>query len=114
MQRIIHSNNRRNYISRINITVLPENPVTIKYNINNGNDAFVEDYIEKNDDLTIRDNPFVVDGYRFVEWNTSADGSGTSYQASDVINSVTEQVNLYAIWEPFKYTIKFNSQMLKA
>ena len=97
------------YISRINITVLPENPVTIKYNINNGNDDFVEDYIEKNDDLTIRDNPFVVDGYRFVEWNTSADGSGTSYQASDVINSVTEQVNLYAIWEPFKYTIKFNA-----
>ena len=50
-----------------------------------------------------------MEGYKFVEWNTSADGSGTSYQATDIVNNVTEEVNLYAIWKPCKYTIKFNS-----
>jgi len=97
------------YVRRVNVTVMPENPVSIKYHINNGNSDVVEDFIEENDDLTIRSNPFVMEGYKFIEWNTSADGTGTSYQTTDIINNVSEEVNLYAIWEPCKYTIKFNS-----
>ncbi|MFV0393252.1 MAG: InlB B-repeat-containing protein [Coprobacillaceae bacterium] len=51
------------------------------------------------DTATILDHGTLVkDGYVFVEWNTSADGSGTGYQANDTI-SVSGQVDLYAIWK---------------
>ncbi|MEG3068236.1 MAG: X2-like carbohydrate binding domain-containing protein [Syntrophaceticus schinkii] len=38
-------------------------------------------------------------GYRFKEWNTSSDGTGTSYAARTQITMPAEALNLYAIWE---------------
>ena len=43
-------------------------------------------------------NPFERYGYTFVEWNTSSDGTGTSYSEGEVINNITEPITLYAIW----------------
>ena len=37
-------------------------------------------------------------GYMLKEWNTESDGSGTAYQPGD---SVTESLELYAIWERY-------------
>ena len=37
-------------------------------------------------------------GYTFKGWNTSADGSGTSYKAGDTFK-ITEDTTLYAMWE---------------
>ncbi|MBQ9021037.1 MAG: InlB B-repeat-containing protein [Eggerthellaceae bacterium] len=36
--------------------------------------------------------------YAFKDWNTAADGTGTSYQPHDVISPMTENVVLYAQW----------------
>lgn len=36
-------------------------------------------------------------GYTFGGWNTAANGSGTSYQAADLIN-LTGNITLYAVW----------------
>lgn len=52
---------------------------------------------------------FEKDGYVFSEWNTSADGTGTSFQIGDLIaNSMTSYLAsyVYAIWKlpPVTYT----------
>ncbi|MCL2632117.1 MAG: InlB B-repeat-containing protein [Coriobacteriia bacterium] len=50
-------------------------------------------------EVTIRQNSFVYRGYRFVEWNTAADGSGIAYDADDVFDMPAEDLTLYAQWE---------------
>ena len=37
-------------------------------------------------------------GYSFVNWNTLANGTGTSYAAGSTIN-LTADTTLYAIWQ---------------
>lgn len=57
-------------------------------------------------------NGYELTGWKFVGWNTKADGSGTSYSnGQNVINLSSAQngtVNLYAQWE-FTYTVIYNS-----
>ena len=47
-------------------------------------------------------NSFTRAGYRFICWNTMADGSGTSYQDEELVSNLTAQagatVILYAQW----------------
>lgn len=47
---------------------------------------------------TLTPNRFVRDGYRFVNWNTAKDGSGTPYEDGAVM-SLKTPVTLYAQWE---------------
>lgn len=55
---------------------------------------------------------FTRTGWHFVGWNTAADGSGAMYPAGEPIISATsvknQTVTLYAIWEPNRYTIRFD------
>ncbi len=37
--------------------------------------------------------------YKFIEWNTAADGTGTSYNAGDIV-AMSDDLTLYPIWEP--------------
>ena len=39
------------------------------------------------------------EGYRFLSWNTSANGLGTSYQPGETIPSVSSDLTLFAQWE---------------
>ena len=48
------------------------------------------------------------DGYKFKEWNTKADGTGTPYADEQVINK-SSNITLYAIWKSETGTITFNS-----
>ena len=54
-------------------------------------------------DETLSELTYSITGWTFKEWNTEADGSGTSYaNEAEVKNLHTEQgakVILYAIWE---------------
>ncbi len=45
--------------------------------------------------------------YRFVEWNTKQDGSGTGYKPGDTY-TVTTAITFYIIWKPIPYTISFD------
>ena len=49
----------------------------------------------------------ITPGYEFKEWNTSADGTGTSYNYESPC-SFTEDTILYAIWTLNEYTIAYN------
>lgn len=46
------------------------------------------------------DNTFTREGYAFVNWNTAADGSGTSYEPGSLLGgSIRVKMTLYAQWE---------------
>ena len=47
-------------------------------------------------------------GYTFKEWNTKADGSGSSYQKDNTFN-ITKNITLYATWVPINYSVTYNS-----
>lgn len=49
------------------------------------------------------------DGYRFIGWNTSADGSGTSYTASQSYATGNPNLSLYAQWDPAISNISIGS-----
>ena len=56
---------------------------------------------------TVAANGFALNGHEFVKWNTTEDGSGTSYNAGDAI-TLTDDTTLYAIWQPNQYDITVN------
>lgn len=49
-------------------------------------------------------------GYKFLNWNTQANGNGTAYYANTEYNTsaIDKDLTLYAIWEP-EWTIKINN-----
>lgn len=49
--------------------------------------------------VTVLNNPFAKNGFRFVGWNTSKDGSGVDFQPGDVFN-IEYDTTLYAVWTP--------------
>ena len=58
-------------------------------------------------------NVYIKPGYRFAGWNTSPDGSGTSFTDGQNVNKLTTEnngiVNLYAQWEGNEYSVEFNA-----
>ena len=49
------------------------------------------------------------EGYRFVSWNTEADGTGTSYSPGEVLYYYSEdRIVLYAQWKEDSYIVKYN------
>ena len=64
-------------------------------------------------DITLKNCEYTKTGYTFKEWNTKADGTGTSYNPGDSVKNLTDEargeVSLYAIYTPNTYTIAFNA-----
>ena len=56
-------------------------------------------------------NAFRRTGYTFADWNTKADGNGTSYKNGESVKNLTYTdggtVKLYAQWTPTNYTITY-------
>ncbi|MDR0566676.1 MAG: InlB B-repeat-containing protein, partial [Prevotellaceae bacterium] len=49
-------------------------------------------------------------GYKFLEWNTAPDRSGTAYTANTVYGQTGCFTLLHAIWEIERYTVTFDSR----
>lgn len=84
------------------------NEYSITYD-GNGNDGEVflntvkTDY---NESVTIADKgDLQKTGYSFKEWNTKADGSGTTYPADTIILMGADDINLYAKWILNEYDV---------
>ncbi len=74
----------------------------------NGGTGSMKSLSAKNGEtIKISANLFKREGYKFIQWNTSSNGSGKSYKDKASIK-VTSNLSLYAIWEANKYTIKFD------
>ena len=88
--------------------------MTIEFNANVPQGAELESTGDMDDQVvegatTISANTYDVKGYTFKEWNTKADGTGTSYGNEGNINLLdSKDLTLYAIWTENKATITYN------
>jgi len=74
------------------------NTYVISYDANFGMGEPVDQTKIYGETLTLSSVVPTRDKYKFVEWNTESDGSGTSYQPGDSFD-IEQIVTLYAIWE---------------
>lgn len=58
--------------------------------------------------LTLPECDFTYEGYRFVGWNTKAEGTGTTYQPSAKYTPTENPATLYAKWAK-EYTVTYNA-----
>ena len=95
------------------------NPYTISYNSNKpskasssvtGSTGQTDLVYDQTGNLAY--NGFSITGWSFVNWNTKADGSGTTYQAGQQIQNMNDGQNttLYAQWRPNVYTLILDDQ----
>lgn len=80
------------------------NTYTIKYNGNGSTSGSMANTAHTYDtSKTLRKNTFVRNGWKFISWNTKADGSGTAYTDEKSVKNLTSTnggvVNLYAQWD---------------
>ncbi len=89
--------------------VVEDNNLTVTFVHNNGSGIYLTQSFTKYSDKTLNVNSFVSIGYTFVGWNTSADGSGTSYAdgayMGDLMTSVDGTLTLYAQWQENSLTV---------
>lgn len=80
------------------------NTYELKYDLNGGSapdgseDAFYAVTCDYGSNVTISSVVPERDGYEFTEWNTSSNGSGTSYASGKTINNLIAPITLYAQW----------------
>ena len=77
-----------------------ESAGTVTFNANGGTGTMSGQSFSPGHDQALTINGFSRTGYSFVGWNTSADGTGTSYTDMQVTNFGSD-ITLYAQWEPF-------------
>lgn len=72
---------------------------TVSYDSNGGSGSMDSQTFYPDDDesVTIKENGFTRSGYLFEKWNTSPDGSGTSYNAGSTYKG--NGMTLYAQWK---------------
>ena len=85
----------------------------IAFDANTGSGQMEPQKALNNESVKLNKNTLTKPGYKFANWNTKADGSGTRYndQAS-VRNLATTDgatVTLYAQWTPVNYKIHFDA-----
>jgi len=73
------------------------NTYTVSYNANYGTGEPSDQVKTYGETLTLSETVPTREKHRFVEWNTKADGSGTSYQPGDSYSSESN-ITLFAIW----------------
>ena len=78
--------------------------VSFNKNHEDATGSMTNQVFELNEEKALSANEFIRTGYRFVEWNTKADGQGTAYSNQQVVlnlsNTHNAIVRLYAKWEP--------------
>ena len=61
----------------------------------------------------LTNNAFNIDGYKFVSWNTKADGTGETIYNGAQVNNLAESGNitLYAVWKEKTFACKFATEL---
>ncbi len=88
------------------------NTYTVKYNGNGATGGSMSNMaMTYGTAKNLSANQFSRTGYKFKGWSTSANG-GVVYADKQSVNNLTTQhnvtVNLYAVWEPITYTVKYH------
>ena len=104
-----------NSASGTRIVTVQQKKYTVKYNKNAANATGTMSNSTHTYDSAkkLTANAYARTGYHFGTWNTKADGTGTAYTNEQSVKNLSNTdgatVNLYAIWQPNEYIIKYNS-----
>jgi TQXA domain-containing protein len=94
-----------------NKVLSPSSVYTLTYNANGGTGSMEPVTAAAGSVQTVASSSFAKQNSTFVEWNTAADGSGTSYQPGSSL-TLNSDITLYAIWQenaPVSYTVSFDA-----
>ena len=80
----------------------------IRFDSNGGTGTMESINVVTGKNTNLPSNKFTREGYKFKEWNTKSDGSGTRYSNEGIIMT-TENMSLYAIWDIMTYTVTYNA-----
>ncbi len=86
------------------------------YKVYLNSDSLATTYAKNGQDKVIYKNLYEKEGYEFKEWNTKADGTGTSYTVDEIVNLnnvENDTLRLYAQWELNDYTISFDTNQIE-
>ena len=72
---------------------------TITFNANGGEGSMEPQRFEVGVDTALNTNAFTRENYKFIGWNTAADGSGATYADEGAILELTGDMTLYAKWQ---------------
>ena len=72
---------------------------TITFNANGGKGSMEPQRFEVGVDTALNTNAFTRENYKFIGWNTAADGSGATYADEGAILELTGDMTLYAQWQ---------------
>lgn len=84
---------------------------TLTYNANGGSGSMSSQSFLGGTTIQISSNGFTKSGYQFNGWNTSSNGSGTSYSAGSTYGDDSSEkcsVTLFAQWRPISYTVTYH------
>lgn len=98
----------------VSVTYTPVS-YNVAYDANNGTGNMSNSSTTYDTDLVLSKNTFTREGYAFAGWNTSADGSGESYEDGAIVSNLTSEENgtvtLYAQWEITNRTLGFTTEV---
>lgn len=85
--------------SDVDITAIYKNYYTISYD-GNGATSGSTDSVEafEGSEIKLSNNGFEKTSYVFKEWNTQANGEGTTYSQQELIGPINSNLTFYAIW----------------
>lgn len=89
--------NGKTYYCAKSLTQVYQRTVSYKSNGGSGSMDSQTFYPDDGESVTIKENGFTRSGYSFVNWNTSWDGKGTSYNAGSTYKG--NGMTLYAQWK---------------
>ena len=92
--------------------IFAESATTVSFNANGGTGNMPTDFeIEVGGFATLPTNTFTRNGYTFVGWATTENGTALYTDGAIYVNneSTSETINLYAVWEICTFTILFET-----
>ena len=86
------------------------NKYNIKYHSNNGLGSFVNQQVEYDSNVFLyNETIFNKEHYNIKNWNTKANGTGTTYSLNYEFQNynLVKELELYAVWQPNNYNITY-------
>ena len=84
------------------------NSYVVAYNANLGSNAPASQSADYDSLFTASSVAPTKAGYQFLGWNTSANGSGTSYAGGGTFQMPAANVTLFAQWQAITYSVTYN------
>lgn len=85
---------------------------TFKFYANTGTGTMKDLICEYGKEYSLSANEFTKEGYKFVSWNTSENGTGIEYENEQIIKNLIDVngtvINLYAQWTQDEFTVTYD------